>query len=66
MPVAEGARDEYAATSITPTLQGREPRSTAGALVDVPLPSRRSPRTPVSVTYWTTVSGAALDFVTSR
>ncbi|MFE9133548.1 DUF4232 domain-containing protein [Streptomyces sp. NPDC007355] len=65
--VSGGARDEYEARSITLTLQGRTPGTHAGKPVDVPMPA-----TPLYaddgqlVTYWTTASGLALDFIMSR
>ncbi|MFD3571837.1 DUF4232 domain-containing protein [Streptomyces sp. NPDC058667] len=65
--VRGGARDEYEARSITLTLQGREPGSRAGGPIDVPMPAGPLYADDGQlVTYWTTASGLALDFITSR
>ncbi|MET9956178.1 DUF4232 domain-containing protein [Streptomyces sp. NPDC006339] len=65
--VSGGARDEYEAKSIRLTLQGRTPGSTAGRAVDVPMPVRTLYADDGQlVTYWTTASGAALDFIMSK
>ncbi|MFF9424842.1 DUF4232 domain-containing protein [Streptomyces sp. NPDC004290] len=65
--VSGGGRDEYEATSITLTLQGRAPGSRAGGPVDVPLPVPRLYADDGQlVTYWTTASGVALDFIMSK
>ncbi|MFE4698030.1 DUF4232 domain-containing protein [Streptomyces sp. NPDC056738] len=65
--VAGGARDEYEARSITLNLQGSKPGSTAGTSIDVPLPVRKLYADDGQlVTYWTTASGFALDFIMSK
>ncbi|MFD3537309.1 DUF4232 domain-containing protein [Streptomyces sp. NPDC058664] len=65
--VSGGARDEYEAKSITLTLQGGKPGSRAGGPIDVPLPvSTLYADDGQLVTYWTTASGYALDFIMSR
>ncbi|MFF5973398.1 DUF4232 domain-containing protein [Streptomyces sp. NPDC012769] len=65
--VSGGARDEYEAKSISLTLQGRKPGTTAGTAVDVPMPVRTLYADDGQlVTYWTTASGAALDFIMSK
>lgn len=66
--VLNGPMDEYEVNSISLTLQGSTPGSTAGGPMDVPMPGA----TPLyandfqRVTYWTTAPGFALDFVMSR
>lgn len=65
--VSGGARDEYKATNIALTLQGAEPGSRAGGPVDVPMPvDALYADDGQLVTYWTTASGAALDFIMSK
>lgn len=65
--VSGGQRDEYEAKSITVTLQGSKPGSTTGKPLDVPLPvSRLYADDGQLVTYWTTASGSALDFIMSK
>jgi hypothetical protein len=65
--VSGGARDEYEAKSITLTLQGSTPGSGAGKPIDVPMPvSTLYADDGQLVTYWTTASGAALDFIMSK
>ncbi|MCT9011697.1 DUF4232 domain-containing protein [Streptomyces rhizosphaerihabitans] len=65
--VAGGARDEYEAKSITLTLQGSTPGSIAGKAIDVPMPvSTLYADDGQLVTYWTTASGVALDFIMSN
>lgn len=66
--VLNGPMDEYEVTSISLTLQGSTPGSTAGGPMDVPMPGAA----PLyandfqRVTYWTTAPGYALDFVMSK
>ena len=65
--VAGGARDEYEATTISLTLHGNEVGSTAGEPIDVPMPvATLYADDGQLVTYWTTASGAALDFIMSK
>jgi hypothetical protein len=65
--VAGGARDEYEAKNITLTLQGSTPGSSAGKPIDVPMPvSTLYADDGQLVTYWTTASGYALDFIMSK
>ncbi|WMX44446.1 DUF4232 domain-containing protein [Streptomyces roseicoloratus] len=65
--VAGGKRDEYAARSITLTLQGRKPGTKAGGAVDVPMPvATLYADDGQLVTYWTTAEGMALDFIMSK
>lgn len=65
--VAGGARDEYEAKNITLTLQGSAPGSSAGKAIDVPMPvSTLYADDGQLVTYWTTASGVALDFIMSK
>ncbi|WP_432133443.1 DUF4232 domain-containing protein [Streptomyces sp. bgisy154] len=65
--VSGGARDEYEARSITLTLQGRADGSHAGAPIDVPMPvDTLYADDGQLVTYWTTASGFALDFIMSK
>lgn len=65
--VAGGARDEYEAKNITLTLQGSTPGSSAGKAIDVPMPvSTLYADDGQLVTYWTTASGYALDFIMSK
>jgi len=65
--VAGGGRDEYDARSITLGLQGSTSGSTTGKTLDVPLPVSTLPADDGQlVTYWTTASGYALDFVMSK
>ncbi|MFE2534485.1 DUF4232 domain-containing protein [Streptomyces sp. NPDC059371] len=65
--VAGGARDEYEAKSITLNLQGSKPGSTAGNPIDVPIPVKKLYADDGQlVTYWTTASGYALDFIMSK
>ncbi|MER7515604.1 DUF4232 domain-containing protein [Streptomyces sp. NPDC126499] len=65
--VSGGARDEYEAKSISLTLQGGKPGSRLGEPVDVPMPvSTLYADDGQLVTYWTTASGAALDFIMSK
>ncbi|GAA4935760.1 DUF4232 domain-containing protein [Streptomyces coeruleoprunus] len=62
-----GARDEYEAKSITLRLHGRKLGSTASEPIDVPMPvDTLYADDGQLVTYWTTASGAALDFITSK
>ncbi|MFD4542006.1 DUF4232 domain-containing protein [Streptomyces bauhiniae] len=59
--------DEYEAKSITLSLQGRQPGSTAGKPIDVPMPvDTLYANDGQRVTYWTTAPGYALDFIMSR
>ncbi|MEU3096399.1 DUF4232 domain-containing protein [Streptomyces sp. NPDC006967] len=65
--VAGGARDEYEARSITLTLHGRTLGSKGSGAIDVPLPDGPLYADDGQlVTYWTTASGGALDFIMSR
>ncbi|MGW8887506.1 DUF4232 domain-containing protein [Streptomyces sp. NPDC055749] len=65
--VAGGARDEYEAKSITLTLHDSKLGSEAGEPVDVPMPvDALYADDGQLVTYWTTASGSALDFIMSR
>ncbi|MCX5265574.1 DUF4232 domain-containing protein [Streptomyces sp. NBC_00199] len=65
--VSGGARDEYEAKSITLGLQGRKPGSSAGRPIDVPMPAPTLYADDGQlVTYWTTASGFALDFIMSK
>ncbi|MDX3803468.1 DUF4232 domain-containing protein [Streptomyces sp. AK04-3B] len=65
--VSGGARDEYEAKSITLGLQGRKPGSSAGRPMDVPMPAPTLYADDGQlVTYWTTASGFALDFIMSK
>lgn len=65
--VSGGGRDEYEANSVTLSLQGAQPGSTAGGPVDVPLPvGTLYADDGQLVTYWTTASGMALDFIMSK
>jgi hypothetical protein len=65
--VAGGARDEYEAKSITLTLQGSKLGSKASGPIDVPMPvDTLYADDGQLVTYWTTASGFALDFIMSK
>ncbi|MFF7334772.1 DUF4232 domain-containing protein [Streptomyces sp. NPDC090306] len=65
--VAGGQRDEYKATSITISLQGPRSGSTPSDPIDVPLPVKALYADDGQlVTYWTTASGYALDFIMSK
>ncbi|MEU7579967.1 DUF4232 domain-containing protein [Streptomyces sp. NPDC041068] len=65
--VAGGARDEYEAKSISLTLHGSKPGSKAGGPIDVPMPvDALYADDGQLVTYWTTASGGALDFIMSK
>jgi len=65
--VSGGARDEYVAKSITLSLQGRTLGSSAGKPIDVPMPVNKLYADDGQlVTYWTTASGFALDFIMSK
>jgi hypothetical protein len=65
--VSGGARDEYEAKSITLGLQGRKLGSSAGKPIDVPMPVNTLYADDGQlVTYWTTASGFALDFIMSK
>ncbi|MES9520821.1 DUF4232 domain-containing protein [Streptomyces capoamus] len=65
--VSGGAMDEYPAKSITLGLQGRKPGSSAGGPIDVPMPVETLYADDGQrVTYWTTSSGFALDFIMSK
>jgi hypothetical protein len=62
-----GARDEYEANSITLSLQGPTPGSSASGPIDVPMPvDTLYADDGQLVTYWTTAAGFALDFITSK
>lgn len=65
--LVNGPMDEYEAKSITLSLQGRKPGSTAGMPIDVPMPVETLyANDGQRVTYWTTAPGYALDFIMSR
>ncbi|MDX3074002.1 DUF4232 domain-containing protein [Streptomyces sp. NPDC088354] len=65
--LVNGPMDEYEAKSITLSLQGRKPGSTAGKPIDVPMPVETLyANDGQRVTYWTTAPGYALDFIMSR
>ncbi|GAA1413941.1 hypothetical protein GCM10009601_00770 [Streptomyces thermospinosisporus] len=65
--VSGGGRDEYEAESLGLTLQGPKQGTAIGKPVDVPLPAKPLYADDGQlVTYWTTASGAALDFIMSR
>ncbi|MEU8578333.1 DUF4232 domain-containing protein [Streptomyces asoensis] len=65
--VSGGARDEYEAKSVTLGLQGRQPGSHVGRPIDVPMPVPTLYADDGQlVTYWTTASGFALDFIMSK
>ncbi|MEW1686736.1 DUF4232 domain-containing protein [Streptomyces sp. NPDC091265] len=65
--VSGGARDEYEAKSITLRLQGSKPGSDASKPIDVPMPVNTLYADDGQlVTYWTTASGMALDFIMSK
>ncbi|MER5841056.1 DUF4232 domain-containing protein [Streptomyces prasinus] len=65
--VSGGGRDEYEAHHVYLTLQGPEPGSSAGKPMDVPLPvDTLYADDGQLVTYWTTASGGALDFIMSK
>ncbi|MFI8092561.1 DUF4232 domain-containing protein [Streptomyces sp. NPDC086080] len=65
--VAGGGRDEYEAKSITLTLHGRELGSKGSDPINVPLPDGPLYADDGQlVTYWTTASGGALDFIMSK
>ncbi|MFI0963295.1 DUF4232 domain-containing protein [Streptomyces sp. NPDC021080] len=65
--VSGGGRDEYEAKSITLGLQGSKPGSSAGKPIDVPMPVNTLYADDGQlVTYWTTASGYALDFIMSK
>ncbi|MFI5963605.1 DUF4232 domain-containing protein [Streptomyces asoensis] len=65
--VSGGARDEYEAKSMTLGLQGRRPGSQVGRPIDVPMPAPTLYADDGQlVTYWTTASGFALDFIMSK
>ncbi|MFE2534656.1 DUF4232 domain-containing protein [Streptomyces sp. NPDC059371] len=65
--VSSGNTGEYEAKSITLGLQGSTPGSSAGNPIDVPMPvSTLYADKSQLVTYWTTASGFALDFIMSK
>ncbi|WP_406010999.1 DUF4232 domain-containing protein [Streptomyces sp. NBC_00637] len=65
--LVNGPMDEYEAKSITLRLQGRKPGSSAGKPIDVPMPVETLyANDGQRVTYWTTASGVALDFIMSK
>ncbi|MFF4401962.1 DUF4232 domain-containing protein [Streptomyces sp. NPDC001480] len=65
--VSGGAMDEYEAKSITLSLQGRKPGSSAGKPIDVPMPvDTLYADDGQRVTYWTTAPGFTLDFIMSK
>ncbi|WEH13307.1 DUF4232 domain-containing protein [Streptomyces sp. VNUA24] len=64
--LVNGPMDEYEAKSITLSLQGSKPGSAAGKPIDVPMPVPTLYANDFQrVTYWTTASGFALDFIMS-
>ncbi|MER5381092.1 DUF4232 domain-containing protein [Streptomyces sp. NPDC002688] len=65
--LVNGPMDEYEAKSITLSLQGRTPGSLASKPIDVPMPVDTLYANDFQrVTYWTTASGYALDFIMSK
>ncbi|MGW0944020.1 DUF4232 domain-containing protein [Streptomyces sp. NPDC002623] len=65
--LVNGPMDEYEAKSITLSLQGRKPGSSAGKPIDVPMPVETLYANDYQrVTYWTTAPGFALDFIMSK
>lgn len=65
--LVNGPMDEYEAKSITLSLQGRAPGSSAGRPIDVPMPVETLYANDFQrVTYWTTAPGFALDFIMSK
>ncbi|WP_406372624.1 DUF4232 domain-containing protein [Streptomyces sp. NBC_00647] len=65
--LVSGPMDEYEAKSITLSLQGSKPGSSAGKPIDVPMPVATLYANDFQrVTYWTTASGYALDFIMSK
>jgi hypothetical protein len=65
--VAGGGMDEYPAKRITLTLQGSKLGSKGGEPIDVPMPVETLYADDGQlVTYWTTASGSALDFIMSK
>ncbi|GAA3099729.1 DUF4232 domain-containing protein [Streptomyces echinatus] len=65
--LVNGPMDEYEARSITLSLQGRKPGSSAGKPIDVPMPVETLYANDFQrVTYWTTAPGFALDFIMSK
>ncbi|GAA1011246.1 DUF4232 domain-containing protein [Streptomyces thermogriseus] len=65
--VSGGARDEYEVKNITLTLQGRKPGSKVSKPIDVPMPvDTLYADDGQLVTYWTTASDFALDFIMSK
>ncbi|OIJ63622.1 DUF4232 domain-containing protein [Streptomyces mangrovisoli] len=65
--LVNGPMDEYEAKSITLTLQGPQPGSSAGKSIDVPMPvDTLYANDGQRVTYWTTAPGYALDFIMSK
>ncbi|MFF3783601.1 DUF4232 domain-containing protein [Streptomyces sp. NPDC001933] len=65
--VSGGARDEYEAKGIALGLQGGKSGSGAGKPADVPMPvDTLYADDGRLVTYWTTASGYALDFIMSK
>ncbi|MCX4990269.1 DUF4232 domain-containing protein [Streptomyces sp. NBC_00568] len=65
--LVSGPMDEYEAESITLSLQGSKPGSSAGKPIDVPMPVDTLYANDFQrVTYWTTASGYALDFIMSK
>ncbi|MCF3122355.1 DUF4232 domain-containing protein [Streptomyces arenae] len=65
--VSGGGRDEYEATTISLSLQGSKPGTQSSEPIDVPLPvDTLYADDGQLVTYWTTASGMALDFIMSK
>ncbi|MEV4441523.1 DUF4232 domain-containing protein, partial [Streptomyces sp. NPDC049577] len=65
--VSGGARDDYEVKSIALSLQGSEPGGNVSEPIDVPMPvDTLYADDGQLVTYWTTASGLALDFIMSK
>ncbi|MFD8734738.1 DUF4232 domain-containing protein [Streptomyces sp. NPDC059618] len=65
--VSSGNTGEHQVKSISIRLQGSKPGSSVGTPIDVPLPaSSLNADNGQLVTYWTTASGYALDFIMSK
>ncbi|MFI1702462.1 DUF4232 domain-containing protein [Streptomyces bobili] len=65
--LVNGPMDEYEAKSMTLSLQGRKPGSSAGKPIGVPMPVETLYANDYQrVTYWTTAPGYALDFIMSK
>ncbi|MFF3613588.1 DUF4232 domain-containing protein [Streptomyces sp. NPDC002580] len=65
--VSRGGMDEYEVKRLTIRLQNGKPGSGAGSTIDVPMPAASLYADDGQlVTYWTTASGYALDFIMSK